>query len=365
VNRAYLALLAVSAADATGYGVIAPVLPAISRTTHAGPGLIGVLVSALGLGAVVGYALAGPGIQRFGASAVLVASLLLAGVGTLGFIVSHSLAVYVVARVLQGVGSGGIWIGATVAVIERFPGEEYRRLTGVLGAYSVGTILGPVLGAAGGIRPPFAIYLALLVPAGVAAALVRAPGGARPVGSDRAALVRPGFRLASAAILMAALALGTFEGPLPLHFGVRLSQAEIGALFAASSVVVGAFSVAAGRLRPVVALWVGAPLLVGGIAMAGATNGVVPWIVTVGVASVGFGLTEAGSMGVLLEGVGRSGIVLAVVVWSQLWAGGYLVGPAAAGVVVQALGYAAVGLVPLAGLVLVLAAAIPARGSHP
>ena len=40
-------------------------------------------------------------------------------------------------------------------------------------------------------------------------------------------------------------------------------------------------------------------------------------------------------------------IVLAMVVWSQVWAIGYLVGPAVGGVVAEAFGYGALGLVPL------------------
>jgi predicted MFS family arabinose efflux permease len=362
VSRAYLAFLAAAAADAAGYGLIAPIVPAISRSAHVGPGLIGLLVSAVGAGAALGFVLSGAAIRRFGTSAVLAGSIVLVAVGSLGFVVSTSYGVFVAARVLQGIGSGGIWIGATIGIVERFPGDEYRKLTGILAAYSVGSVAGPALGGVGGIRLPFVLYVAVLVPAGLAAALVRTPRDRPELGSDRRVLLRPEFRLASAAIVLVSLGYGALEGPLPLHFGTHLSQAEIGGLFAGSSLVVAASSIAAGRLRARLALWTGAPLLVGGVALAGATGEVAPWLVTVGVASVGFALTEAGSMGVLLAGTGRKGIVLAMVVWSQLWAGGFVAGPAAAGAIVQALGFAAVGLVPLAGLLLTLVAGVGVGG---
>jgi MFS family permease len=62
---------------------------------------------------------------------------------------------------------------------------------------------------------------------------------------------------------------------------------------------------------------------------------------------LGVGAGEAGSLGVLLESIGVDRIVLAMVVWSQIWAIGYLVGPAIGGGVAEALGYGALGLVPL------------------
>jgi hypothetical protein len=55
-------------------------------------------------------------------------------------------------------------------------------------------------------------------------------------------------------------------------------------------------------------------------------------------------------------------IVLAMVVWSQVWAVGYLVGPAAGGGVAEGLGFGAIGLVPLAAALPVVAAFAAAQG---
>jgi hypothetical protein len=100
-----------------------------------------------------------------------------------------------------------------------------------------------------------------------------------------------------------------------------------------------------------------------GIGVAAALDTVPLWVVGVGIAAIGLGLGEAGALGILLEDVGAERIVLALVVWSQVWGIGYLVGPALAGGLADAAGTAAVALVPLGASVLVVAAvlAAPAR----
>ena len=46
-----------------------------------------------------------------------------------------------------------------------------------------------------------------------------------------------------------------------------------------------------------------------------------------------------------------------MVIWSQVWAIGYLAGPAVAGVVAESFGFGAIGVVPLAAALLVFVAA--------
>ncbi len=331
-------------------------MPAIATETGTGPALMGVLVAGFAVGMAAGFWVAGRAVEARGASVAVGVGLGLTVVGAVGFVVGGSFAFYLVSRLLMGIGSGGLWIGATFAIIERFPGQEYRRLTGLLAAYSVGGVGGPALGAIGGIRGPFVAYI---VVAALAAAAFLAAGG--PVervrfSSDRSPLAAPGFRLASAGILLVALAIGTFDGTLPLHFGERLSQAEIAGLYVAASIVLGVSAVVAGRADPRRVLAVGCVAIVGGIALAGAGASVPIWLVAVGITGLGFGAGEAGALGVLLEAVGTRAIVLAMVVWSQLWAVGYLIGPSVGGAVAELLGFAALGVVPLAAALLVAAA---------
>ena len=355
----FLALLGLAALDAAGYSMIAPVVPAIARTTSSGPALMGALVTSFAVGQLVGYPVAGRWIRRRHAAFVLAAALVLMAIGDLGFILSNSLPVYFASRFVQGIGAGGLWLGVTFGMLERYPDNPYPRLSAVLAAYSVGGIAGPALGGVGGIHGPFAAHLVLVGAGAAAVFVIGAPQLPATFGSDRTALREPGFLLASAGILLVSLSLGTLEGPLALHFGERLSQGSISGLFVGISLLVGISAAGAGRgSGPRSALVVGASLLTLAVPLAAATSTVAVWIVAAALFGLGFGIAETGALGVLLDTVGTTRIVLAMVVWSQLWAVGYLVGPAVGGGLAQGLGAPAIGLVSAVGALLMLAAFI-------
>lgn len=363
-SLAYPALLALGALDAAGYSLIAPVAPAISRATGAGPALIGPFVAAFPLGIVIGFPLAGRELRRRRPAAVLLASLALVGLGCSGFIVGEGLPVYFASRFLMGIGSGGLWIGIVFGTLERWPGQEYPCMSRIFAAYSVGSLIGPALGAIGGVRGPFLAYLAMV---GTAFGLVPLLGPSperRPFHPDRAALRLPGFWLSSAGILFAVLALGTIEGVLPLHLSERLSQAGIGALYVGMSLVVAAAAAAAGRFRPRTMLVWTVILTVAGLSVAGATGTLPMWIPALALAGVGIGLGNTGSIGILLSAVPTDRIVTAMVVWSQLGIIGYLAGPVVGGAVAEALGFAALGLVPLVVGCVVLALLLHVSGAR-
>jgi MFS family permease len=323
-------------------------------------------VATFAVGMSLGFFVAGIGVRRRGARWVLATGIGLIALGTLGFVVFESLPLFFCARFLMGLGSGWLWIGIALGVIERWTGEEFRRLTGVLAIYSVGGIAGPALGALGGIRAPFLGYLGLVALGGLALLLVGAPHARAPAfRSERAVLRSPGFLLASAGIVMVSVTIGAFDGVLPLHFDSLLSQAEIAALYVGTSLVLAFWTVAAARfpLRPTI--YVGTVLIVAGLSLAGAGEEIWIWIVALVVVGTGFGLAEAASLGVLLEVVGTERIVLAMVAWSQAFAIGYLLGPVLGGGVSEALGYAALGIVPAGFALLVLWAALLERRGPP
>jgi MFS family permease len=354
-RAAYPLLLSLAALDATGYSVIVPVAPSIADATGAGPATIGLLVASFPAGMVAGFALAAWVLARHGARAVLAASLLVVAVGSLGFVVGDSLAAYLPARLLMGLGSGGIWIGVTFDTLERWPGQEYVCMSRIFAAYSVGGLIGPALGGIGGVEGPFLAYLALLLAALPLVLLVGKPPIRREFSADRQALRGRGFWLASGAILFAVLALGVLEGTLPLHFAERLTQAEIAALYVGAALVVAASAAAAGGLppRPLV---VGAVVLAtAGLALAGIADAVPVWVVALAIGGVGIGLGNTGSLGVLVESVPVERIVAAMVVWSQIGILGYLAGPLLGGLVADGLGFAYLGLVPAAAGLAVLA----------
>lgn len=354
-TAAFPLLLALGALDATGYSVIVPVGPAIARATGAGPATVGLLVASFPAAMVAGFALAGWIVRRHRPRALLAGSLAVVALGALGFVLGDSLSVYFPARMLMGIGSGGIWIGVTFDTLERCRGQEYLCMSRVFAAYSVGGLIGPALGVFGGIRGPFLAYLALLVLALPLVLLVREPTTRRPFGTDRAALRSRGFWVASAAILFAVLALGVLEGVLPLHFAERLSQAQIGALYVGASIVVAVSASATGGMQPRPLVFGAVLLAVAGISLAGMAANVPLWLVALLLAAVGIGLGNTGSLGMLVEAVPVQRIVTAMVVWSQIGIVGYLLAPLAGGIVADGPGYGFVGLVPAAAALVVIA----------
>jgi MFS family permease len=270
---AYPLLLALGALDATGYSVIVPVAPAIADATGAGPATIGVLVASFPAGMVAGFAVAGWAVRRFGPRLLLIASLALVATGALGFVMGDSLGVYFAGRTLMGLGSGGIWIGVTFDTLERWPGQEYLCMSRVFAAYSIGGLIGPSLGAFGGIHGPFLAYLVLLLLAVPLVVFVE-PAAQCHFTADRGVLRTRGFWIASGAILFA---------------------------------------------------------------------------------SLGIGLGNTGSLGLLVDAVPVDRIVTAMVVWSQIGILGYLLGPLTGGIVAEGPGYGYVWLVPAAAALLVLA----------
>jgi MFS family permease len=358
---AYPLLLALGVLDASGYSVIVPVAPAIAHATGAGPATIGLLVASFPTGMVLGFALAGSVVGRRGARSLLVGSLAVVALGTLGFVLGHSLTIYFVARFLMGLGSGGIWIGVTFDTLERWPGQEYLCMSRIFAAYSVGGLIGPTLGAFGGIGGPFLAYLALLLAALPLVLLVGEPQVRREFDADRAVLRTRGFGVAAAAILFAVLALGVLEGVLPLHFAERLSQAQIGGLYVGASLIVAVSAAAAGGKRPRPLVFAAVLLAVAGTSLAGIATDVPLWLIALALAAVGIGIANTGSLGLLVEAVPVQRIVTAMVVWSQIGIVGYLLGPLAGGLVAESLGYAFIGTVSAAAGLLVVALLRTAR----
>lgn len=226
----------------------------------------------------------------------------------------------------------------------------------IFAAYSVGGLLGPALGALGGIQNPFLAYLLLLGLAAPMVLLVAEPGARRDFAADRNVLRTGGFWVAAAAIMFAALALGVLEGLLPLHLAERLTQAQIGALYVGASLIVAASAGATGGMRPEPLVFAAIILAVVGITAAGIAVSIPLWVVALALAALGIGLANTGSLGLLVQAVPVERIVTAMVVWSQVGIIGYLLGPLTGGAIADGLGYSFVGLVPAAAALAVLLA---------
>lgn len=232
----------------------------------------------------------------------------------------------------------------------------------ILSAYSAGGLIGPGLGAIGGVHGPFLAYLALIA-CGFALALFMAPADQpRPFRADRSALRIPGFWAASAGVLFVYLGYGIVEGILPLHLADGFGQAQIGASYVGMSALVAVVAAVAGRLPPGPILLGSLGLVTVGIVVASASGNAIIWLVALAVIGVGFGLGATGSVGVLLEAIPLERIVTAMVIWSQLGIIGYLIGPLAGGGVAETVGYAGLGVVPAVAALAVVAIRLQTRG---
>jgi MFS family permease len=355
-RTAYLLLLSLAAIDAAGYSVIAPVVPELAEATSSSPAVTGALVAMFPLGMLAGFVAAGAAVAGVSPRPVILAGLALVVTGSLGFVLVDSVEGYFAARLVMGAGSGGLWIGITFETLSRWPGEEYVCMSRIFAAYSAGGLIGPALGAIDGIAGPFLAYASLAAVAAIPSALLRGSGRASRFARDRAALRSPGFRLACAAILFTVLGLGIVEGVLPLHLATALDQTEIAAVYGCVALLVAGVAAAAARLAPRADVIAATVLITGGLTVAGSVTSVGIWMVALIVVGAGIGLGNTGSIGILLEAVPAERIVTAMVVWSQIGIVGYLVGPLVGGIVVDVLGFAALGLVPLAAGAALLAA---------
>lgn len=364
---AYPILLVLGAIDAAGYSLIAPVVPRLAETAGIGPTVVGVLVASFPLGIVIGFPLAGRAVRRRSTRQVLFASLGLLALGSLGFVVGSSLPAYFVSRFVMGIGSGGLWIAVTFSTLERWPGQEYVCMSRIFAAYSVGGLLGPALGAVGGIRGPFLAFTALVAAVAIAMAFLRPPEATIAFRGDRSVLGLRRFWAAAAGVLFAYLALGIAEGVLPLHFDSGVDQRGLGLLYVGMSIVVAAAAALAARHAPRAMVVLCAVLVAVGLGAAGATGAPLHWVVALSVAGAGIGAGTTGSTGVLLDAVPPERIVTALIVWSEIGIAGYLAGPIAGGAVAGGLGFGWLWVVPAVAGVATIAtlrwASVPARGA--
>jgi MFS family permease len=360
-RRAYASLLTLGVVDAAAYSVIGPVLPVIAEENDASPSTMGAFAAVFPLVMLVGLAVSGHQIRHGRLRHVLGVSLALLAVGAGAFVVTSDLTVLFVARAVMGLGSGGLWMGVTFRTLEYWPGREYRCMSRIYAAYSVGALVGPALGALPGSHLPFAAYLAVLLMVSPLLHFLPEPLAPRPYVTDHSWRRLPGFWYAAGGIMLGMLAVGMVDGVLPLHFSTLLSQTQIGVAYVATAVVTAVAAVASGHLRPGVALLLGGVAMTLGVTGAGATTAVTAWLVALALIGFGGGAAQTGSTGVLLEEIPTDRIVSAMTVWSQLGIMGYFIAPAVGGPMAEHLGYASLGLVPLALGALTLALGVVAQ----
>lgn len=100
------------------------------------------------LGLAVSVPIAGKLSDRYGRKKLFLIEVALFGIGSLLVAMSPSFTFFLVARVIQALGGGGIFIIASSYVLSKFPAERQGTALGLLGGMNgVAAILGPNIGA--------------------------------------------------------------------------------------------------------------------------------------------------------------------------------------------------------------------------
>jgi multidrug resistance protein len=135
----------VVAVDATGMGIILPLLPFYSQRLGATPFLVGALVSVYAVCQLVAGPIVGILSDRYGRRKVLLVS----QIGTLaGFVLlalAPNLTLVFLARIIDGLTSGNISVAHAYAAEHSTPETRKQALGATSGAIGTGLVLGPAL----------------------------------------------------------------------------------------------------------------------------------------------------------------------------------------------------------------------------
>jgi MFS family permease len=135
----------VVAVDATGMGIILPLLPFYSQRLGATPFIVGSLISVYALCQLVAGPVVGTLSDRYGRRSVLIVS----QIGTLaGFVLlasASSLTLVFIARIIDGLTSGNISVAHAYAAEHSAPATRKQALGTTSGAIGTGLLIGPIL----------------------------------------------------------------------------------------------------------------------------------------------------------------------------------------------------------------------------
>jgi MFS family permease len=161
---ALLPTFIVVAVDATGMGIILPLLPFYSQRLGATPFIVGALISVYALCQLVAGPVVGTLSDRYGRRHVLIVS----QIGTLaGFVLlasANSLILVFLARIIDGLTSGNISVAHAYAAEHSAPSARKQALGTTSGAIGTGLLVGPALSG-------FLVQFGVTAPIWAAAAL--------------------------------------------------------------------------------------------------------------------------------------------------------------------------------------------------
>ena len=358
-----------AAYDSIGFELVGPVLPAIRVRAGATPLEASLIFAVFSIGMLAGFAAGAVLVRRTGPRAAAVSGVALHLVADLLFIGSHSTTIYVIGRLLQGFGSGELWMASVFFVLARWPDRPGPWLGRMITAYAAGAIIGPLLAALGGAVRPF-VGDAILSSSGFVAAFAMPARHGRTFNWGRGVLRDRRLAFGSLVALLNALIFTTIEGSYTLQFATQLSQGEIGLLIALVTVTFGfgaALPVASatgvqGRRAGQLALLLCAVTIV---ALASSDSPAM-WFLFAAILGIGLGMSETSALSIVAR-TPEDTMLTAMTAASQAFAIGYLIAPPTATWITEGAGMTASGVAVAAAAILTAALAwlVPLAGGDP
>ena len=340
-----------------GFGVVIPVLPVYVRGFGVGYLEVGAVVSAFAVARLAMTPFCGPLIDRMGERAALATGIGIVAASSALVGIAQNYPELLLLRGAGGIGSALFSVSATTLLLGSAPAHQRGRSMGFFqGGFVIGGMAGPAVGgllAAISLRAPFFFYAGTLVVAGVIGLLLLQPATARgPRGTEPPiplATVLRDRRFRAACISNFAQGWGSMgvRGSLIPVLVVELlhsTAAWTGIAFAIAAVAQTLALGPAGRFVDTVGR---RPAIIGSFAVAAITLMAVPfvtelWMLIVllcvyGVAAAFMGTAPAASVGDAAGG--RSGKPVAI--FSAFSDAGAIVGPLAAGALLDVFSYPA------------------------
>lgn len=355
-----------------GFGVVIPVLPVFVRSFHVGYTEVGAVVSAFALMRLVASPFCGKLIDLAGERAILAVGIGIVAASSALVGLAHSYLEVLLLRGAGGIGSAMFSISAMTLLLDTTPRSMRGRAVGFYqGGFLIGGMAGPALGgllAVISLRAPFFFYAATLVIAGlVGLAFLRPsvrhgtdPEAPAPI-PFRSVLADRRFRAACLANFASGWAsLGVRSAIIPVLVVELLHREELwtGIAFAIAAVAqtlalgpAGKFVDSVGRKPAIVTAYAVAAAVMLLIPFVGDIVALIVLLCVYGIAAAFMGTAPAAAVG---DAAGaRSGQPVAIFsAFSDL---GAIVGPLAAGALLDAVSYpAAFG----SAVVLMLAASV-------
>lgn len=154
----------VVAVDATGMGIIFPLLPFYSQRLGATPFLLGALISVYAVCQLIAGPVVGMLSDRYGRRKVLVVSQIGTLIGFVLLALAGNLTLVFLARIIDGLTSGNISVAHAYAAEHSAPATRKQALGMTSGAIGTGLLLGPALSS-------FLVHYGPTAPVWAAAAL--------------------------------------------------------------------------------------------------------------------------------------------------------------------------------------------------